>query len=59
MTPEQEALLLTIARILRANLNDQRSGTIAFEMSEDIADLDDALKPFSSNAVPLLPGYRS
>lgn len=58
MTQEQEFLLLTVARILRANLNDQRNGVKAW-LSEDIINLDEALKPFSTNAVSLLPGYRS
>lgn len=57
MTPEQEALLLTVARILRANLGNQRDGVKSW-LNEDVATLDEALKPFSTNAVGMVGGYR-
>lgn len=55
MTKEQEALLLTVARVLRDNLRDQRPGS---ETWSDIAALDEALKPFDDNVVGMVSAGR-
>ena len=51
MTPEQQELLLTTARILRAHLKDtaDHSPVGYDQIIQDVRDLNLALRPFESN----------
>ncbi len=46
MTPDEQALLLTVARILRATIQDMQPTAMG---RADIDDLNDALQPFDGN----------
>ncbi len=49
MKPEERELLLTVARILRANLRSRLDcNETAYMLTADWADLDLALKPFEA-----------
>lgn len=56
MTKEQEELLLTTARILRAHVRRAEPGPVLDrEALEDVRALNEALRPFESNARALHP----
>jgi hypothetical protein len=53
MSKEEQELLLTTARILRAHLRD--CVPISRDQMQDIQDLNHALRPFESNVTALHP----
>jgi len=52
MTREQEALLLTVARLLRAALKEDINVDFYADRAGDIAALDEVLAPFQPSAAP-------
>lgn len=47
MRPEELSLLLSVARLLRAQMRDQLAGgVLQFNAEADLRDLDEALAPF-------------
>lgn len=61
MTPQQQELLLTVARILRAHLKDtaDHSPVGYDQIIADIRDLNLALRPFESNVAAIQPNGAS
>jgi hypothetical protein len=53
MSEEQFALLLSVARLLRARMHDElHGGVLRFNAEADLRDLDEALAPFE--ALPMV-----
>jgi hypothetical protein len=49
MTKDQLELLLSVARLLRAQMRDElHGGVLLFNREADLRDLDDALAPFAA-----------